>query len=169
MTFAVGIETSCDETAAAVVRDGTAVLDPTPLLRVGQIAVLAAGTSDLPVAEEAVVPAQTLGARVALFADLGVAGLHRLLAPIPEVRQANAIVAVAGMEGALPSVVAGLVDRPVIGVPTSVGYGTGIKGLSALLAMLNSCAAGVSVVNVDNGFGAGYAAAAINRLAEGRA
>lgn len=128
------------------------------------IAVVAAGTSDLPVAEEAAITAEVFGNRVVRVFDVGVAGLHRLFGQLEIIRNARAIVAVAGMEGALPSVLGGLVDRPVIAVPTSVGYGANFGGLSALLAMLNSCAPGVSVVNIDNGFGAGYAASTINRL-----
>jgi len=131
----------------------------------GLVLVVSAGTSDGPVAEEAIVTARALGARVEQLRDVGVAGVHRLLAHVELLRRANAIVVVAGMEGALASVVGGLVERPVIAVPTSVGYGASFGGLAALLAMLNSCAAGVSVVNIDNGFGAGYAAAQINRLA----
>jgi hypothetical protein len=131
----------------------------------GSVVVVCAGTSDLPVAEEAAVTARMLGARVETLSDVGVAGLHRLLAHVDRLRTARALVVVAGMEGALPSVVAGLVDRPVIAVPTSVGYGASLGGIAALLAMLNSCAAGVSVVNIDNGFGAGYQAAQINRTA----
>ena len=127
------------------------------------IAIICAGTSDLPVAEEARETAVALGHEVRFFTDVGVAGLHRLLAILPELRAAAAIIAVAGMEGALPSVVAGLVAQPVIAVPTSVGYGASFGGLAALLAMLNSCAAGVTVVNIDNGFGAAYAAALIAR------
>ncbi|MEM7201277.1 MAG: nickel pincer cofactor biosynthesis protein LarB [Planctomycetota bacterium] len=140
------------------------VIDPEPLPRRGRVVVVAAGTSDLPVADEARVTAATMGADVELITDVGVAGLHRLLARVDRLRRAHAIVAVAGMEGALPSVVAGLVDRPVFAVPTSVGYGAHLGGLTALLAMLNSCAAGLAVVNVDNGFGAGFLAAQINRL-----
>jgi pyridinium-3,5-biscarboxylic acid mononucleotide synthase len=132
---------------------------------VGLIAVAAAGTADLPVAEEAALVAEALGNRVERLSDCGVAGLHRLLACRETLREANAIVAVAGMEGALPSVIGGLVDRPVIAVPTSVGYGTSFNGLAALLAMLNSCAPGVSVVNIDNGYGAAHQASQINRLA----
>ncbi|MBL8750492.1 MAG: nickel pincer cofactor biosynthesis protein LarB [Planctomycetes bacterium] len=128
----------------------------------GHVAVVAAGTADLPVAEEAAVTLEIAGNRVERFTDIGVAGLHRLLAKIDAIRAANVIVAVAGMEGALPSVVAGLVDRPVVAVPTSVGYGANFGGLTALLSMLNSCAAGVAVVNIDNGFGAGYLASQIN-------
>lgn len=127
------------------------------------IVVLCAGTSDLPVAEEAAVTAELMGNEVARIVDVGVAGLHRLLEHRKTLTGARVIVVVAGMEGALPSVVAGLTDCPVIGVPTSVGYGTGANGLAALLAMLNSCASGLTVVNIDNGFGAGCAAALINR------
>ncbi len=129
----------------------------------GLVLVVAAGTSDLPVAEEARVTAESLGARVETIYDVGVAGIHRLLRHVPRIQEARAVVVVAGMEGALASVVGGLVDRPVIAVPTSVGYGASFGGLAALLAMLNSCAAGVSVVNIDNGFGGGFAAALINR------
>jgi hypothetical protein len=125
--------------------------------------VVCAGTADLPVAEEAAVTAETIGSEVDRVYDVGVAGIHRLLASLPLLRAARAIVVVAGMEGALPSVVAGLVPAPVLAVPTSVGYGASLGGLAALLTMLNSCAAGVSVVNIDNGFGAGYIAAVINR------
>ncbi len=139
-----------------------AIIGPPPRAS-GLVAVLAAGTADLPVAAEATVTATALGAEVRTFHDVGVAGLHRLLEPLEEIRRARAIVAVAGMEGALPSVVAGLVRVPVIAVPTSVGYGASYGGLAALLAMLNACAAGVAVVNIDNGFGAGYLAAQINR------
>jgi hypothetical protein len=126
--------------------------------------VICAGTSDLPVAEEAAVTAEIMGNQVQRVTDAGVAGVHRLFNQMETVRQANVIIVVAGMEGALPSVVGGLVDRPVIAVPTSVGYGTSFGGLAALLAMLNSCASGVTVVNIDNGFGAGYAASQINAL-----
>jgi len=129
----------------------------------GHIALVAAGTSDLPVAEEARVTAEIMGQRVTRHYDVGVAGLHRLLAATAELQQANVLVVVAGMEGALASVVGGLVAAPVVAVPTSVGYGASFGGLAALLTMLNSCAAGVSVVNIDNGFGAGYIAALINR------
>ena len=131
----------------------------------GLVTVVCAGSSDLPVAEEARVTAEIMDQPVRTLYDVGVAGLHRLLAHSEELRQANVLVVVAGMEGALPSVVGGLVKAPVIAVPTSVGYGASFQGLAALLAMLNSCAAGVSVVNIDNGFGAGYQAALINRLA----
>lgn len=128
------------------------------------VVVLCAGTSDLPVAREAVITARALGNAVTLLSDVGVAGLHRLLAHQETLRGAGVLVVVAGMEGALPSVVCGLVDRPVIAVPTSVGYGAALGGLTALAGMLTACAPGMTVVNVDNGFGAGYAAARINRL-----
>ena len=131
----------------------------------GLVAIVSAGTSDLPVAKEAVVTARAMGARVEEIYDVGVAGIHRLLAYREQLLQARAIVVVAGMEGALASVVGGLVDIPVVAVPTSVGYGASFQGVAALLAMLNSCASGVVVVNIDNGFGAGYAAALINRRA----
>jgi NCAIR mutase (PurE)-related protein len=146
--------------ARAITRD----VRPLPLPR-GLVAVVAAGTADLPVAEEAALTAQRLGAAVERIFDVGVAGLHRLGRQLPRLREANVLIVVAGMEGALPSVVGGLVDRPVVAVPTSVGYGTGQGGLAALLAMLNSCVAGITVVNIDNGFGAGVAAALMNRLA----
>ena len=133
--------------------------------RAGFIAVVCAGTSDLPVAEEAAVTAEIMGNRVERAHDIGVAGLHRTLAKFDWLQRANVIVAVAGMEGALPSVLAGLVSKPVIAVPTSIGYGASFGGIAALLAMLNSCASGVTVVNIDNGFGAGYAASQINALA----
>jgi pyridinium-3,5-biscarboxylic acid mononucleotide synthase len=131
----------------------------------GLVAVLAAGTSDIPVAEEAVETARALGARVVPIYDVGVAGIHRLVPHLETLYTANAVVAVAGMEGALPSVVAGLTRSIVLAVPTSVGYGASLGGLAALLAMLNSCSAGVTVVNIDNGFGAGYAAGLVNRCA----
>jgi NCAIR mutase (PurE)-related protein len=134
----------------------------------GFVAVLAAGTSDIPVAEEAAVTAEVMGNEVRRIYDVGVAGLHRLLRRLPDIQKANVIIAVAGMEGAMPSVVAGLVARPVIAVPTSIGYGANFGGLAALLGMLNSCGSGVTVVNIDNGFGAGYAAAQINFLAAER-
>ncbi len=141
-------------------------IDKQPLpKRAGTIAVVCAGTSDLPVAEEASVTAEIMGNRVLRIADVGVAGLHRLLGRVAELQSANVLIVVAGMEGALPSVVAGLVSKPVIAVPSSVGYGASFGGLAALLAMLNSCASGVTVVNIDNGFGAGYAASQINALA----
>lgn len=132
----------------------------------GIVAVATGGTSDLPVAEEAALTAQFYGCRVCRIYDVGVAGLHRLLAHIEDLMSARVIIAVAGMEGALASVIGGLAAVPVIAVPTSVGYGASFGGLSALLAMLNSCASGVSVVNIDNGFGAGYLAAMINNMGE---
>jgi len=135
--------------------------------RPGAIAVLAAGTSDLPVAEEAAVTADIMGNRVERIYDVGVAGLHRLLRRQEALQRAHVIIAVAGMEGALPSVVAGLVNKPLIAVPTSVGYGASFGGLAALFAMLNSCGSGVTVVNINNGFGAGYAASQINALVAG--
>lgn len=128
------------------------------------IAVVSAGTSDIPVAEEAAVTAETMGNRVDRIYDVGVAGIHRLLSNIDPLMNANVLIVVAGMEGALASVVGGLVDKPVIAVPTSVGYGANFGGLSALLTMLNSCASGIGVVNIDNGFGAGYLASMINKL-----
>lgn len=133
----------------------------------GLVAVCTAGTADIPVAEEAARTAEYFGVNAARFYDVGVAGIHRLLSQVEEIRKANAVIAVAGMEGALASVIGGLVKVPVICVPTSVGYGANFGGLSALMAMLNSCANGISVVNIDNGYGAGYIAAQINRIAEG--
>ncbi|MFJ7976734.1 nickel pincer cofactor biosynthesis protein LarB [Peribacillus sp. JNUCC 23] len=132
----------------------------------GYIAVICAGTSDLRVAEEAAVTAEVLGSKVHRIYDVGVAGIHRLLNHLEEIQQATVSVVVAGMEGALPSVVGGLVSHPVIAVPTSVGYGANFNGLSALLTMLNSCASGISVVNIDNGFGGGYNAVLIHQLAQ---
>lgn len=128
------------------------------------IAIITAGTSDIPVAEEAAVTAELLGNRVIRIYDAGVAGIHRLMDKLPEIRSCRVVVVIAGMEGALASVVGGLVDKPVIAVPTSVGYGASFNGISALLAMLTSCASGVSVVNIDNGFGAGFNASMINGL-----
>lgn len=133
-------------------------------VRKGCIAVCTAGTADIPVAEEAAQTAEYFGSRVERIYDVGVSGIHRLLANLEEIQQANCIVAVAGMEGALASVIGGLVDKPVIAVPTSVGYGANLHGLSALLTMINSCANGIAVVNIDNGYGAGYIATQINRL-----
>lgn len=129
----------------------------------GTILVISAGTSDIPVAKEAILTADAMGNEVTSIFDVGVAGLHRLLGHIDRIREASVLVVVAGMEGALPSVVAGLVSKPVIAVPTSVGYGASLNGLSALLGMLNSCSSNVSVVNIDNGFGAGYVASCINQ------
>ena len=131
---------------------------------IGRIAVVTGGTSDIPVAEEAALTVQALGNEVLRLYDVGVAGLHRLLSNLDEIMSASVVIAIAGMEGALASVVGGLVDCPVIAVPTSVGYGASFGGVSALLSMLNSCASGVSVVNIDNGFGAGYLASRINHM-----
>ncbi len=136
-----------------------------PAAPVGCVALAAAGTSDLPVAEEAALALEVFGSRVERLYDVGVAGLHRLFAHLDVLRRANCVIAVAGMEGALPSVVAGLVNAPVIAVPTSVGYGANFGGVTTLLAMLTSCASGISVVNIDNGFGAAYQADMINKLA----
>ena len=132
---------------------------------IGKIAICSAGTADIPVAEEAAQTAEFFGANVDRIYDVGVSGVHRLLAQLDTVQEANCVVAVAGMEGALASVVGGLVSNPVIAVPTSVGYGASMHGLSALLTMINSCANGIAVVNIDNGYGAGYMATQINRLA----
>ena len=129
----------------------------------GPIAVVAAGTSDVPVAEEAAVTAEAMGNHVTRFYDVGISGIHRVLAIQEKLRRCSVLIVVAGMEGALPSVVAGLLDKPVIAVPTSVGYGASFGGVAALLAMLNSCSSGITVVNIDNGFGAAYAASLINR------
>ncbi|HTQ30889.1 MAG TPA: nickel pincer cofactor biosynthesis protein LarB [Opitutaceae bacterium] len=136
--------------------------------RPGFVAVVCAGTSDLPVAEEAAVTAEIMGNRVERISDAGVSGLHRLLTRLEAMQKASVVIVVAGMEGALPSVVAGLVAKPVIAVPTSIGYGASFGGLAALLGMLNSCGSGVTVVNIDNGFGAGFAASQINALASGK-
>lgn len=133
---------------------------------IGKIAVCTAGTADIPVAEEAAQTAEFFGAKVERFYDVGVSGIHRLLSKMEDIQSANCVIAVAGMEGALASVIGGLVSNPVIAVPTSVGYGASMNGLSALLTMINSCANGVAVVNIDNGYGAGYMATQINRLAE---
>ncbi len=141
------------------------VIRPEPVDKAGNIAVVSAGTSDIPVAEEAAVTAEVLGNRVMRTYDVGVAGIHRLLHMCDDLLDANVAVVVAGMEGALASVVGGLVSCPVIGVPTSIGYGASFGGVAALLSMLNSCASGVSVVNIDNGFGAGYQAGLINKMA----
>ncbi len=154
-------------TAKYHARGRCVVVEREPLPRLaGKIGVICAGTSDLPVAEEAKVTLETFGNPVDLITDVGVAGLHRLLAVRGRLDACRVVVVVAGMEGALPSVVAGLVNIPVIAVPTSVGYGASFGGLAALLGMLNSCGSGVTVVNIDNGFGAAYAAATINRLGE---
>ena len=132
-------------------------------MSLGTVAVISAGTADIPVAEEAAVTAEILGNQVSRIYDVGVAGIHRLFDRLEDIRQADVVIAVAGMEGALASVIGGLVDSPVIAVPTSIGYGANLGGLSALLSMLNSCANGVAVVNIDNGFGAAYMASVINR------
>ena len=144
-------------------RAGIAGIKPKPDGR-GKIVIATGGTSDIPVAEEAAFTAEALGNEVTRLYDVGVAGLHRLLAHVDEIMSASVIIAIAGMEGALASVIGGLADCPVIAVPTSVGYGASFGGLSALLSMLNSCASGVSVVNIDNGFGAGYLASMINHI-----
>jgi NCAIR mutase (PurE)-related protein len=141
----------------------TVLNHPVEFVGRGTILVITAGTTDIPVAEEAAVTAQLMGNQVETLYDVGVAGIHRLLSERGRLEEARVIIVAAGMEGALPSVVGGLVDRPVIAVPTSVGYGTSFGGVTALLAMLNSCASGVAVVNIDNGFGAGYMASLINR------
>ena len=154
-------EAEYDETARAVYldRDASKVRDEQH-----QILILTAGTSDIPVAEEARLTAYLFGNCVKTYYDCGVAGIHRLFAHLPDIEQANVIIVIAGMEGALASVVGGLTDKPVIAVPTSVGYGASFNGVAALLSMLNSCATGVSVVNIDNGFGAGALASKINKL-----
>ncbi len=148
-----------------------AVLVGSPMARrvAGTVLVISAGTGDIPVAEEAAFTARALGSPVETLYDVGVAGIHRLFGSWETIRRASVLVVIAGMEGALASVVGGLVSRPVVAVPTSVGYGASFGGLAALLAMLNSCAAGVTVVNIDNGFGAGYAAALMNEVAAGPA
>ena len=156
----------CAELPGVIYQEEARILtcDVVPLPeRKGKVAILCAGTSDLPVAEEAAITAERLGANVERIYDVGVAGLHRLISRLERFADARAIVVVAGMEGALPSVVGGLTDKPVIAVPTSVGYGASFQGVAALLGMLNSCASGVTVVNIDNGFGAGVAATLINR------
>lgn len=134
----------------------------------GSVAVCTAGTADIPVAEEAAQTAEFFGSQVNRVYDVGVSGLHRLLANLDPIQEANCVIAVAGMEGALPNVLGGLVSHPVIAVPTSIGYGASLQGISALLTMLNSCANGIAVVNIDNGYGAGYLATQINRLAVGK-
>ncbi len=141
-------------------------IEKTDKVHIGSIAVCSAGTADIPVAEEAAQTAEYFGAHVERAYDVGVCGIHRLLAELDVVQEANCVVAVAGMEGALASVIGGLVSNPVIAVPTSVGYGASMNGISALLTMINSCANGIATVNIDNGYGAGYLAAQINRLAE---
>lgn len=135
---------------------------------IGKIAVCTAGTADIPVAEEAAQTAEYFGSQAERIYDVGVSGIHRLMSRLDVIQSANCVIAVAGMEGALASVLGGLVDKPVIAVPTSVGYGANFHGLSALLTMINSCANGIAVVNIDNGYGAGYIATQINRLGEGK-
>jgi pyridinium-3,5-biscarboxylic acid mononucleotide synthase len=142
----------------------TCVGKPIKITGKGTVLVICAGTSDIPVAEEAALTAAMMGNRVKKLFDVGVAGIHRLLGNRQQLYAASVVIVIAGMEGALPSVVAGLIDKPVIAVPTSVGYGASFNGLAALLAMLNSCASGITVVNIDNGFGAGFAASLINRV-----
>lgn len=141
-------------------------VERTPRERIGRVAVCCAGTADVPVAEEAAQTAEYFGTNVERLFDVGVSGIHRLLSKVDTLQKANCVVAIAGMEGALASVIGGLVSNPVIAVPTSVGYGASFGGLSALLTMINSCANGIAVVNIDNGYGAGYMATQINRLAE---
>src|SRR5450759_2153115 len=135
-----------------------------PVVPESRIAIITAGTSDMPVAEEAAITAELLGNNVLRIYDAGVAGIHRLVDKLPEIRSCRVVVVIAGMEGALASVVGGLIDKPVIAVPTSVGYGANFGGISALLAMLTSCSTGITVVNIDNGFGAGFAASMINKM-----
>ncbi|MFO7871782.1 MAG: nickel pincer cofactor biosynthesis protein LarB [Kiritimatiellia bacterium] len=149
------------ETAEAITLDVAPRREP-----VGMVAVISAGTSDARAAEEAALTAERMGANVTRIADVGIAGLHRLLKHLDTLKTVRVAVVAAGMEGALPSVVGGLIDKPVVALPTSVGYGTSLGGISAMLAMLNSCVPGITVVNIDNGFGAGVAAALINRLGE---
>lgn len=146
----------------------TLTLIQNPIEKVGEIAICTGGTGDIPVAEEAAATAEFYGSNVKKYYDIGVAGIHRLFANLDDIRKANVIIAVAGMEGALGGIIAGLVDAPVIAVPTSIGYGSSFNGLSALLTMLNSCAEGMTVVNIDNGFNAGYSANQINRKIEGK-
>lgn len=146
------------------VKKGNNIEEPKNLI--GSIAVCTAGTADIPIAEEAAQTVEFFGSRAVRIYDVGVSGIHRLLSKVGELNKANCVIVIAGMEGALASVVGGLVSVPVIAVPTSVGYGASLGGLSALLTMINSCANGISVVNIDNGFGAGYIATQINRLAE---
>ncbi len=156
-----------DDVAAALGAEGRTVLVGEPPVARGVVAVIAAGTSDGPVAEEAAISARAFGAHVERVDDVGVAGLHRLLAARPALDRADVLVVVAGMEGALPSVIGGLVGTPIVAVPTSIGYGASFGGLAALLGMLNSCSAGVTVVNIDNGFGAGVFAARVARACAG--
>ena len=172
----LGTRATKEQAALVQKRFGEAEYDPLSRIlkiekkdkkRIGKIAVCTAGTADIPVAEEAAQTAEFFGNHVERIYDVGVSGIHRLLSRVETIQSANCVVAAAGMEGALASVVGGLVDKPVIAVPTSVGYGASMNGLSALLTMINSCANGIAVVNIDNGYGAGYLAAQMNRLAEG--
>ena len=166
----LGTRASAEQAALIQERFGEAQYDPLSRIlkidkkRAGKIAVCTAGTADIPVAEEAAQTAEFFGNYVERIYDVGVSGIHRLLARVETIQSAMCVVAVAGMEGALTSVIGGLVDKPVIAVPTSVGYGASMNGLSALLTMINSCANGIAVVNIDNGYGAGYMASQINRL-----
>ena len=162
-TKALEIQKEVDMTFYKEARIGIVGSMPSPS-GIGKIVVCTGGTSDIPVAEEAALTSECLGNEVVRLYDVGVAGLHRLLSHLDEIMDASVVIAIAGMEGALASVVGGLVDCPVIAVPTSVGYGAAFEGMSALLSMLNSCASGVSVVNIDNGFGAGYLASMINHI-----
>ena len=143
---------------------GTITLIQKPVEKIGLVAICTGGTGDIPIAQEAANTAEFYGSNVQKFYDIGIAGIHRLLNHIDEIKKANVVIALAGMEGALGGVIAGMVDIPVISVPTSVGYGANLNGISALLTMINSCAEGMTVVNIDNGFGAGYSANQINRL-----
>ena len=170
----LGTRATKEQAALVQKRFGEAEYDPLSRIlkiekkdkkRIGKIAVCTAGTADIPVAEEAAQTAEFFGNHVERIYDVGVSGIHRLLSRVETIQSANCVVAAAGMEGALASVVGGLVDKPVIAVPTSVGYGASMNGLSALLTMINSCANGIAVVNIDNGYGAGYMASQINRLA----
>ena len=154
------------DSLSRILRVESEVTDPSTLI--GSVAVCCAGTADLFVAEEAAQTIEYFGSKAERVFDVGVAGIHRLLSKVDVIENANCIIAIAGMEGALASVIGGLVDKPVIAVPTSVGYGANFGGLSALLTMINSCANGISVVNIDNGYGAGYIATQINRLVEGK-
>ena len=169
----LGTRATKEQAALVQKRFGEAEYDPLSRIlkiekkdkkRIGKIAVCTAGTADIPVAEEAAQTAEFFGNHVERIYDVGVSGIHRLLSRVETIQSANGVVAAAGMEGALASVVGGLVDKPVIAVPTSIGYGASMNGLSALLTMINSCANGIAVVNIDNGYGAGYMAAQINRL-----
>ena len=153
-------DVSYDETAKTI------TLIQNPIEKVGLVAICTGGTGDIPIAQEASNTAEFYGSNVKKFYDVGIAGIHRLINNIDEIKKANIVIALAGMEGALGGVIAGMVDIPVITVPTSVGYGANLGGISALLTMLNSCAEGMTVVNIDNGFGAGYSANQINRLIE---